>query len=324
MLKHVRTTFGDPVNVSTALFNAITERAKEDPRVVFVASDSGTSYFAHSDPANLQWLLSTAPYRFVECGIAEANAGLISAGLAAQGLIPFWWQHPYFLERAYNHLRQSICTDRRNVTVFGCGGLGGGPSHQTIMDIAAIGAIPNILIVAPADAVEGRKAIDAAYKYQGPMYIKYPRTAPTLFEDDYPFQLGRSTLVREGDDATIVGLCEWVYDGWLAAERLAQDGIEARVVDMSAIKPMDREIVVRAARETGAIVTAEMSNTCFGMGSEVAAIVGETYPVPLQRVALPDAFTSAPVRSMEELRAAYHVSIDDLVTAVKATLARKQ
>ena len=192
------------------------------------------------------------------------------------------------------------------------------------MDIAAIGAIPNILIVAPADAVEGRKAIDAAYKYQGPMYIKYPRTAPTLFEDDYPFQLGRSTLVREGDDVTIIGLCEWVYDGWLAAERLAQDGIEARVVDMSAIKPMDEEILVRAARETGAIVTAEMSNTCFGMGAEVAAIVGETYPVPLQRVALPDAFTSAPVRSMEELRAAYHVSIDDLVAAVKATLARKQ
>jgi transketolase len=264
----------------------------------------------------------------VSCGIQEANAALVAAGLAAQGFKVYWphaggWAS-WLYERAYQMIAYSICIERYNVTmVGGATGINGfaGTTHHPLRDIATMSAIPNLIVSAPADPVEAKEIALFAYKYVGPIYIRAAADANVIFEEDYKFKLSEAPVVREGHDVTIIGMQEWVYKGLLAAEKLAKDGIDARVLDMSTIKPIDKDGIVKAAKETGAIVTAESTNIHGGLGSAVAGVIVEHYPVPLKRLALHDLFTHSSSGALVD--AYYHQTVDDLVSAVKETVDRK-
>ncbi len=301
--------------------------AMEDEEVVFVESDSLWNMLDGIDPTIKQWFRGSPDRmrRMVRCGIAEADAAAVAAGLSDQGLKVFYTTTPWLLERAYNIVAYSICIDRHNVTLVGRGvGIGGGPTHQNMRHIAWSLPIPNLICMSAADAVEAVKIAEFAYKYNGPKFFVAP-TAPTstIFDESYQFKVGKAPTVREGKDATIIVCDEWVYKGILAAEQLSKEGIDARVIDMSTLKPIDKETIIKAAKETGAIVTAESTSIHCGLGSAVAAVLVENYPVPMKRLALNDLFTQADVSRKAMMEAYYHQTPEDLANVVKETIARK-
>lgn len=315
---HVKKDFTQTAAISPAILAPWLEKAKEDEKIVFVSADS-----AGTIPLDVRE--SVLKKRFVTTGIQEANAALIAGGLAEQGFNVYWPEMGWLFERAYNAITQTICVERYDVTMVGSGmGIGGGAgtSHHTLRDVALMMVIPNLICTAPADAVEGRAISEFALKYIGPVFIRAGMMTNTIFEDDYQFKLGEAPVVRDGSDVAIIGMQEWVYKGIQAAEALAKEGIQARVVDMSSLKPIGKEAIVKAAKETGAIVTAESININCGMGSAVAAVVGENYPVPLKRLALNDLFTHSSAGPTVD--AYYHQTVDDLVAAVKETVKRKK
>lgn len=356
-MSYIRKDFSQTAPISSAILASWMNKAKDDKKIVFVSADSISSTFAQStvrttapsriegllpppeaatagergrggappmariDPAIRSMLLQEK--RFVELGIQEANAALVSGGLAALGFNVYWQDMGWLFERGYNMVAVSICTDRYDVTMVAtAGGIGGGTTHQNMRDIATMCAIPNLIVTAPADAVEGVKIAEFAQKYVGPVYIRAGAMANIIFEDSYQFKLGEAPIVREGDDATIIGMQEWVYKGIQAAEELAKEGIQARVIDMSSIKPIGEEAILKAAKETGAIVTAESTNIYGGLGSAVAGVVSESYPVPMKRLALQDLWTQS-ARAPNLMEAYYGQSVGDLVSAVKETIKRK-
>ena len=334
MANYVREDLNKTGNPDREILLTWLDLAKEDDRIVFVEADSLLYLFAEEIDALPEsyrdWFWSTPDRkrRLVTCGIQEANAALVSAGLAAQGFKVFYpegggWGG-WLYERAYQMIAYSICIERYDVTmVGGAGGIGGrgGTTHHILRDIATMSAIPNMIVTAAADPVEAKKIALFAYKYIGPKYIRAAGFANIIFTDEYEFKLGEAPVVREGDDATIIGMQEWVYKGLLAAEKLAKEGIETRVINMSSIKPIGKKAIIKAAKETGAIVTAESTNIHGGMGSAVAGVLGESYPVPIKRLALHDLFTHSSSGDLPD--AYYHQTVDDLVAAVKETVKRK-
>lgn len=332
MLEHIRRDFSQLGNPANSLIYTWFDLAQEDERIAFVGADSLGAYLVRDryDPKYREWFWAKPERRrrMIMSGIQEANVGAFAGGLAQQGFKVFWQEMAWLFERAYNMIVCSICIDRYNVTLLGIAqGIGGGPTHQNLRDIALFSAIPNMIVTAPVDAVEAKEIALFAHKYIGPMYIRaavgaWGRGVPTFFEEGYTFRLGKAPLVRDGDDVTVIGIQEWVSNAILAAEILSKEGIDVRVIDMSTIKPLDEQAIVRAAQETGAIVTAESTNIHGGLGSAVAGVVVEHNPVPMMRFALDDLFTQREV--IPGKMAVHHrQTVDDLVAAIKATVKRK-
>ena len=236
------------------------------------------------------------PDRFFNMGIAEADLMATAAGLATCDKIPFASTFAVFATcRALDQIRNSICYPHLNVQVVGthagpsCGEDGG--SHQAVEDIAVMRSLPNMMVVVPADDVEARKVVFAAAEYIGPMYLRFARLAsPTVHDDDYEFDLFHGEVMRDGTDVAIIACGMMVPRALDAAEQLAAKGIQARVVNMHTIKPLDVELVERCARECGKIVTIEEATIMGGLGSAVCEAVAETYPVPVRRIGMPDIF----------------------------------
>ena len=234
------------------------------------------------------------PERFFDCGIAEGNLMTVAAGLAAAGQIPFASTFAMFAAgRAFEQIRNSIGYPHLNVKI-GAGITVGedGATHQCLEDLGTMRTIPGMAIVNPADATEARAAVEWAINYYGPVYLRFGRLAvPVLFDkDSYKFEFGKGVTLADGSDVTVIATGIMVDMALSAREMLAAEGISARVINMHTIKPLDREAVLKAAADTGAIVTAEEHNIIGGLGSAVAEVVCEERPVPVLRVGVEDKF----------------------------------
>lgn len=237
------------------------------------------------------------PERHIDCGIQEANMMGIAAGLAATGLVPFASTFAMFAAgRAYEIVRNSICYPHLNVKIgathAGISVGEDGATHQCLEDLALMRVLPGMTVIQPADDIEARAAVAAAYAYQGPVYMRFGRLAAPVINtnDDYKFELGRGVTLRDGSDVTIVATGLLVSAALEAADRLQADGISARVINIHTIKPLDEELILRAARETGKIVTAEEHSVIGGLGGAVCELLSEKCPVPVCRIGVYDRF----------------------------------
>ncbi|OPJ55243.1 transketolase family protein [Alkalithermobacter paradoxus] len=267
------------------------------------------------------------PERFFNMGIAEQNLMGAAAGLAAGGKIPFASTFAMFAAgRAFEIIRNSACYPKLNVKV--CATHAGitvgedGASHQSVEDVAIMRSIPNMTVIVPADGVETEKVIFEIAKYYGPVYVRLGRSAvPTLFDESYEFQIGKGVTLKEGQDVTIVACGIMVAEAMTASEMLKEEGISARVINMSTIKPIDKEILIKAAKETGAIVTAEEHNIIGGLGSAVAEVLMEEALVPLKRVGVNDTFGESGTPA--DLVKKYGLTANDIVNAAKEVIKKK-
>ena len=267
--------------------------------------------------------------RFINVGIAEANMIGMAAGMATLDLIPFVHSFAMFTAgRGFDQIRNSIAYPGLNVKVVGThAGLTigeDGPTHQCLEDIGLMRTIPGMTIVCPADGPETRAAVKAITDYKGPVYLRLGRLAVKTVTGgaDYSFTLGKAATMRDGKDATIIATGMMVQLALEAAEKLAGQGVNARVLNMHTIKPLDADAVLAAARETGAIVTAEEHNVLCGLGGAVAELLSQNYPVPVMRVGVNDVFgkSGAP----EDLLKRYNLTSDAIVEKVMAAIKMKK
>ena len=267
------------------------------------------------------------PERFINVGIAEQNMLGIAAGLAAAGKVPFASTFAVFATgRAYDQIRNSIAYPNLNVKIAAThAGLTvgeDGGSHQMLEDIALMRALPNMTVIVPADGIETKQAVQAAAAYEGPVYIRMGRPkVPVLFGDDYKFEIGKGVVLKEGTDVTLIGTGIMVSKAMEAAELLAAEGISAAVVNISTIKPLDVELIIAQAQKTGAVVTCEEHNIIGGLGSAVAEVLVENYPVPMARVGAEDKFGESGLP--DELLEKYGLTATNIVAKAKAVIAKK-
>ena len=268
---------------------------------------------------------SVAPERFFNMGIAEGNMMGVAAGLSTCGKIPFVSTFAMFAAgRAFEQIRNSICYPKLNVKV--CATHAGltvgedGASHQAIEDISLMRSIPNMTVINPADAIETDAVIKAIAEMEGPCYVRLGRLAVNNVNDaaTYKFELGKGITLKEGNDVTLVATGIMVEAALEAAEMLAKEGINARVINIHTIKPIDREILVNAAKETGAIVTAEEHNVIGGLGSAVAEVLTEECPVPVLKVGVQDTFGES--GKPDELLEAYGLTANNIVEKAKKAI----
>ena len=236
------------------------------------------------------------PDRHFNCGIAEANMMSVAAGLAATGLTPFASSFAMFASgRAYEQIRNSIGYPALNVKIGAShGGLSvgeDGASHQCCEDFALMRSIPGMVVICPADGVEAEAATKAAYAHQGPVYLRMGRLAvPVFHEEGFEFQIGKGEVMRDGKDVAIIANGLMVYEAMKAGEELAEAGINAMIINMATIKPLDEELVLAAAKKCGKIITCEEHSVIGGLGEAVCSYLSENYPTPVKRIGVEDQF----------------------------------
>lgn len=265
------------------------------------------------------------PNHFFNMGIAEQDIIGTAAGFAASGKIPFASTFAIFATgRAWEQIRQAVAYAGLNVKIVASyGGItvgDDGGSHQAIEDIALMRILPHMAVVVPADAIEMEQVIYAISEYQGPVYVRGSKVNfPVIYKNGhYHFQLGKGSIIREGEDITIIATGLMVHHALEAAKELANCGIEARVINMSTIKPIDRELIIESAKITGAIVTAEEHLITGGLGSAVCEVLSESYPVPVKRIGIEDRFGIS--GKPEALLAYSHLMPEDIIEAAKRLL----
>ncbi|MCR5419958.1 MAG: transketolase family protein [Lachnospiraceae bacterium] len=237
------------------------------------------------------------PDKHINVGIAEANMTGIAAGLATTGKVPFCSSFAMFSAgRAFEQVRNSIGYPHLNVKIgathAGISVGEDGASHQCNEDIALMRTIPGMVIINPADDVEARAAVKAAYEYVGPVYLRFGRAAVPVFNDEatYKFEMGKGVVLREGKDLTIVATGLTVPESLEAAKMLEKDGIDAEVINIHTIKPLDEELIISSAKKTGKVVTAEEHSVIGGLGSAVCDCLCENYPTPVKKIGMQDVF----------------------------------
>ena len=272
---------------------------------------------------------AVAPERFFNMGIAEGNMMGVAAGLSTCGKIPFVSTFAMFAAgRAFEQIRNSICYPKLNVKV--CATHAGltvgedGASHQAIEDISLMRSVPNMVVINPADDIETEAAIKAVAEMEGPCYVRLGRMAVSRVNDEtnYNFVIGKGITLAEGNDVAIIATGIMVEAALEAKEELAKEGINARVINIHTIKPIDEELIIKAAKETGVIVTAEEHSIIGGLGSAVAEVVSEKCPVPVLRVGVKDTFGES--GKPNELLEKYGLTSNDIVNKVKKALELKK
>ena len=269
------------------------------------------------------------PERFFDCGIAEGNMMTVAAGIATTGKPVFASTFAMFAAgRAFEQVRNSIGYPHLNVKI-GATHAGitvgeDGATHQCLEDLGLMRTIPGMVVLNPADDVEARAAVEWALNYVGPVYIRFGRLAvPVVFDEaDYKFEFGKNLTVREGTDVTIMATGTMLYMAIEAAQKLAEEGISARVTNVHTIKPIDKDDIIDAAKTTGCIVTAEEHNILGGLGSAVAEVVCENCPVPVLRVGVEDKFGKS--GKVPALLEAYGLTTENIVAKAKAAIAAKK
>lgn len=235
------------------------------------------------------------PERFFDVGVAEQNMIGVAAGLANEGFVPFVASYATFSPgRSWEQIRVSVCLSNANVKIIGshAGVSSGknGPSHQGTEDIAIMRVLPNVVVLTPADANQAVAMIEAAYKHDGPVYIRTTRPDTPNFTKPKEFEIGKSYVYREGKDITICACGIQVWDSLMVADELSREGIECEVINVSSIKPLDEKTILESAKKTGKVITIEDHQVMGGMGSSVAEMLGEKYPIPVKRKGIADRF----------------------------------
>jgi len=299
---------------------ALVELGTQNPDIVVLDADLSkstmTGLFAREFPR-----------RFFDCGIAEQNMIGIAAGLAASGKTVFVSTFAVFATgRCFDQIRMSVAQPGLNVKIVAThGGITvgeDGTSHHSIEDLALICSLPGFTVVVPADATEAAQAVKVAAQTCGPFYIRLSRPkTPLVYASDYKFTLGKAATLREGKDITVIATGIMVACALGAAQNLALDGIDCRVLSMPTIKPLDRDAIIKAATETGAIITAEEHLQRGGLGSAVAQIVVEQRPVPMSFIALNDIYAKS--GKPEELLKRYHLTAADIESAARSLILKK-
>jgi len=309
--KPMRDVFGD----------ALLAVATENPKVVVLDGDLGNSTKAER-------VRQTFPERFFNIGIAESNLVGIGAGLAGAGFIPWITSFSSFLLcNAYDQIRLSIALGNVNAKILGSHGgitLGkDGPTQMGIEDLALMGGLPTMIILVPSDPASMHAAVKAATDHVGPVFLRSSRVPmPHIYpEDNCPFEIGKANVIREGTDLTIIACGLMVSSSLDAAADLAAAGIEARVVDLHTIRPLDEASIIAAAKETGAIVVAEEHLLQGGVGSNVARIGAANYPVPMRFVGLSDVYVES--ADPADLLKKYHLTSDDIAAAAREVINAK-
>ncbi|HOW22481.1 MAG TPA: transketolase family protein [Sedimentibacter sp.] len=268
-----------------------------------------------------------SPERFFNVGIAEQNLIGTAAGLALAGKIPFASSFAMFAAgRAFEIIRNTVAYPALNVKIAAThAGLSvgeDGGSHQAIEDISLMRSIPNMTVISPADSREAEQAVLKAAEYVGPVYIRLGRMAvDDVYDDSYVFELGKGVLLREGKDVTIIATGLMVQEALKAHDMLKEDGIDARLINIHTIKPIDTEIIIKAARETGAIVTAEEHSNIGGLGSAVLEVLSDQCPVPVKRVGIRDTFGES--GKPKDLLKKYGLTAEDIAAQAKEVLKLK-
>jgi transketolase len=303
-----------------AFENKLRELASQDQRIVAVVNDSVGS-------SKLNQFGQMYPVRLVNVGIAEQNMIGVGAGLANGGLIPFvCGASPFLTGRALEQIKADLAYSNANVKL--CGMSSGmaygelGPTHHSIEDMAWLRAIANMTVIVPADPVETAQAVEVATSTAGPMFIRLSRLlVPIVHDPDYHFEIGKAALLRDGGDITLIANGVLVCQALAAAEMLAKEGIHARVLNMSTVRPLDNEAVQAAATETGGIVTAEEHTVFGGLGSAVAEVVVSTHPVPMRILGVPGVF--APTGSASWLLEHFGLTAQGIFDAALELVKRK-
>lgn len=263
--------------------------ATQDDQVVGACADL-------KDSTHIGKFAEAFPDRFVQVGIAEQNLVTLGSGLAAQGKIPFVSSYAAFAPgRCWEQIRTTICLNDRAVKIIGShAGISVGPdgaTHQVLEDIALMRVLPNMIVIAPCDAVEAEKATIAIAKDKHPNYLRLAREATPVFTTaGTPFEIGRAYLYREGEDISIIATGTMTYQSLVAAEKLAKDGISAEVVHVPTIKPLDAVTILRSVQKTKCVVTAEEGQIAGGLGGAIAELLAEEFPVPMRRIGMRDRF----------------------------------
>ena len=295
---------------------ALVELGKQNDKVVVLDADLAgatmTKYFK-----------AEFPDRFYDCGIAEANMVNISAGLSTMGLIPFCSTFAMFgAGRAYEQIRNSVAYPKFNVKIC-CSHAGvsvgeDGGSHQSVEDIALMRLVPGMTVVVPADAKEAEKAVYAVAEMQGPVYMRTARLATPVFEEDYPFEIGKANVLREGKDAAVFACGLMVNEALEAAKLLAAEGIEISVINMHTIKPLDAECVLKYAKECGNVITVEEHSVIGGLGDAVADVLMGNVCCKFKKIGIYDQFGQSG-KAADVLRE-YGLTADQIAAKVKETL----
>lgn len=249
-----------------------------------------------TDSTQMSLFKAAFPERFVEIGVAEQNLVTVGAGLAAMGKIPFVSSYAAFSPgRNWEQIRTTVCLNDRPVKIVGShAGISVGPdgaTHQMLEDIALMRVLPNMVVVVPGDSLEAERATIAMAKDPRPNYLRLAREAtPILTTAQTPFEIGRSYVYEKGSDVTLITTGVMTYHALLAAELLYKDGIEAEVIHVPTIKPLDAETILKSVRKTGCVVTAEEGQIIGGLGGAIAELLGENFPVPIKRIGMQDHF----------------------------------
>ncbi|XOQ44021.1 MAG: Transketolase, C-terminal subunit [Clostridium sp.] len=269
---------------------ALTQLGDEFPNIVVLDADL-------AEATKTGFFKKKFPERFVDCGIAEGNMMGIAAGLATCGKIPFATSFAMFATgRAFEQVRNSVCYPHLNVKVVGThAGISvgeDGATHQCIEDIALMRCLPGMTVICPSDHYETVAAVRAAAEHEGPVYLRLSRLAVESFNnsDDYKFELGKGITLRDGKDITIVATGLMVSRALEAVKLLEEKGIDARLINIHTIKPIDRDLILKAAKETGKIITVEEHNVIGGLGDAVAGVLSEELPTPLRKIGVNDQF----------------------------------
>ena len=312
---------GNKIATREAYGKALAKLGMENQNIVVLDADLSKS----TKTADFK---KVCPDRFINMGIAEGNMMSVAAGISTCGKIPFVSTFAVFASgRAFEQIRNSICYPELNVKI--CATHAGitvgedGASHQSVEDISLMRSIPNMTVICPSDDVETEAAINAIAQYNGPCYVRLGRSAVNTINDgeNYKFEIGKAVTLREGKDATIVATGIMVEAALDAYNILAEEGIKVKVVNVHTIKPFDSEAIVKAAKETGVIITAEEHSVIGGLGSAVCEAVCENSPVPVVRVGIKDTFGES--GKPAELLKAYGLTAEDIVKAVKKGLELK-
>lgn len=312
---------GDKIATREAYGKALVELGKKNKNIVVLDADLSKS-------TRTAEFGKEFPERFIDMGIAEGNMMATAAGLATCGKIPFASSFAMFATgRAFEQVRNSICYPKLNVKIAAthAGVTVGedGATHQSVEDVSLMRSIPNMVVINPADAVETKAAIFAAAEHKGPVYIRLGRYGvPVIYDEaDYKFELGKSITIRDGKDVTIIAAGVLVSEALKAYDILNKEGISARIIDMHTIKPIDKDAIIKAAKDTSAIITAEEHSIIGGLGSAVAEVLSEEYPVIMKRIGLNDVFGQS--GQAGELLNFYGLSADNIVAEAKKIIKRK-
>lgn len=268
------------------------------------------------------------PERFFSCGIAEANMISAAAGLASCGKIVFVSSFAMFAAlRPFEQIRNSVCYPKLNVKIgathAGISVGQDGATHQCLEDLGALRTLPNMTIINPSDAIESRLAVKAAIEHNGPVYLRFGREpVPVINDENYVFELGKGVEMIHGTDISIIATGVMVFKSIEASKILAQKGISCRVINIHTIKPIDQEIIIKAARETGAIVTAEEHNIIGGLGSAVCEVISEFAPTVVKRIGVKDQFGVS--GKAGDLFVKFHMTAEDIVTSALMALKAKK